>query len=67
MNTTILTQQSANVKPSPKVIPSIAWAWGFEDGAQRKSIYTGYHLFAGVKLGEYKRGWAEGKRSATSR
>lgn len=64
MNTTILTQSTAKVKPQPKVIPSLAWAWGFEDGAQRKSIYTGYHIFAGVKLSEYKRGWVEGRRNS---
>lgn len=45
-----------------KVITSTAWAWGFEDGAKGKSFYTGYHLFAGAKLSQYKRGWCEGRK-----
>lgn len=46
----------------PKVITGTPWAWGFEDGAKGQSVYTGYHLFAGPKLTEYRKGWAEGKR-----
>lgn len=61
MNATMIVTQTTTAT-QPKVIPSTAWAWGFEDGAQRKSIYTGYHLFAGAKLSEYKRGWAEGRK-----
>lgn len=55
--------QTANQpKPQPKVIPSIAWAWGFEDGSKGVTVYNGYHLFAGKKLSQYKAGWREGKR-----
>lgn len=47
-------------------ISGVPWAWGFEDGAQGKSIYTGYHLFTGKKLVEYKRGWGAGRRATTT-
>lgn len=62
MNSTIVTQPTATVKAQPKVITSTAWAWGFEDGAKGVTVYNGYHLFAGVRLGEYKRGWSEGRK-----
>lgn len=44
-----------------KVVTGVPWAWGFEDGAKGKSFYTGYHLFAGAKLAQYKAGWREGR------
>ncbi len=50
----------ATVKP--KLITGIPYAWGFQDGAQGKSEFTGYHLFAGRKLTQYQQGWREGKR-----
>jgi len=62
MNTSTLVQTNANVKPQPTMIPSVAWAWGFEDGAKGESVYSGYHLFAGRKLTEYKQGWAAGRK-----
>lgn len=61
MNTSTVMQQSAAV--NPKRVTGVAWAWGFEDGANGKSVYTGYHLFVGRKLSEYRRGWAEGRRN----
>lgn len=51
--------QSAN---QPKVITGTPWAWGFEDGAKGNSFYTGYHLFTGAKLSQYKAGWREGRK-----
>jgi len=56
-NTTAVQPQSF-----VKVITGTPWAWGFEDAAKGKSVYTGYHLFVGAKLSEYKRGWSEGRK-----
>lgn len=61
MNTNSLAQPAHNVQP--KLIPSTAWAWGFEDGAKGVTVYAGYHLFAGRKLSEYRRGWNEGRKA----
>lgn len=62
MNTSTLVQTIANVKPQPTMIPSVAWAWGFEDGAKGVTVYNGYHLFVGRKLTQYKQGWAQGRK-----
>lgn len=62
MNSTIVTQNQPQVNAKPITVKSIAWAWGFEDGAKGVTVYTGYHLFAGVKLSEYKQGWAQGRK-----
>ena len=56
-------QNSTQPIRQPKVITGVPWAWGFEDGAKGESIYAGYHLFAGAKLAQYKRGWREGRKS----
>ena len=45
------------------IITGVPWAWGFEDGAKGESIYTGYHLFTGAQLTEYKCGWQAGQRA----
>lgn len=63
MNAMIVTRPTTT--PQPKRITSTAWAWGFEDACQGKSIYMGYHLFCGAKLAEYKQGWAEGNALVT--
>lgn len=49
-------------QPQGKVITGVAWAWGFEDASKGKSVYEGYHLFAGAKLSQYKAGWREGRK-----
>lgn len=67
MNTSTLVQTNVNVKPQPTMIPSVAWAWGFEDGSANRSIYTGYHLFCGQRLTQYKAGWMEGQRVKAQR
>lgn len=64
MNSQIVNQQNVNVKPI--AITSTAWAWGFEDGAKGVTIYNGYHLFVGAKLGQYKQGWTAGRKARSN-
>lgn len=66
MNAAIVTQNQPQVNVQPKVITGTPWAWGFEDGAQNKSIYSGYYLFCGRKLTEYKQGWAQGRKARSN-
>lgn len=63
MNDNTVNQNQPTVNAKPITITSTAWAWGFEDGAQNVTVYNGYHFFAGAKLTEYKRGWAEGRKA----
>jgi len=67
MNATIVTQNQQQVNVKPKVIGGVAWSWGFQDASEGKSVYLGNHYFAGGKLGEYRRGWAEGQRVKAQR
>lgn len=62
MNSKIVTQNQPQVNVQPKVITGTPWAWGFEDGAKGVTVYNGYHLFVGAKLGQYKQGWAQGRK-----
>ena len=45
---------------------TLPFAWGFRDGCHGESVYTGYHLFIGSQLTEYKRGWAAGQQATDS-
>ncbi len=55
---TSVVQQAVNVKP---IFITLAFAWGFEDGAQGKSEYEGYQYFVGPLLSEYRKGHQAGK------
>lgn len=55
-----VSQATSTVKPIAVDLP---YAWGFEDGAQGKSFYTGYDYFAGEKLVSYKTGWHAGRNA----
>jgi hypothetical protein len=62
MNEQIVNQTQSNVNVQTKVIGGAPWAFGFQDGANNVTVYTGYHLFTGSKLAQYKAGWREGQR-----
>lgn len=66
MANSMVTQQATNSKPQPVIITT-PWSWGFQDASEGKSVYFGNHYFAGPKLGEYRKGWAEGQRVKAQR
>lgn len=43
------------------VLVTLPFAWGLQDGAQGKSEYTGWELFIGPRLTQYRKGWKAGK------
>lgn len=54
---------SNTTQAAPNVITGTPWAWGFEDGAQGRSLYDGYNVFCGCKFLQYEAGWNAGREA----
>lgn len=61
MNSNSTTNTTTNAKVT------LAWAWGFEDGATGESFYHGNDLFVGKKLVEWRAGWTEAQKVKAQR
>lgn len=62
MSKQIVAQTDQATQAKPKPVSGVAWSMGFEDGQAGKSIYSGYHIFSGKKLVDYKAGWQAARK-----